>query len=168
MDLNAEDRASLYQMCTDFKIEAQDPLVGLLIEFMKVKRVILENGSGQRDGVQRLIEDLKDQTSQLGETLDVQKGVAGVLKKQVEFHTWVKSAAFIFGVIILLVGIFSGSFLTSSVTETGRLVRRLKSAGTTLSLHENGNSSELIITTKEVLSAVRDSNGVVVTLRSER
>ena len=167
-EMSRDDQSLVNKLRLDYKLEKDDPFVGLLIELVTLKRVIIELVKSQQDGVQQLISDLKNKVSQITETLETQKSVAAVLQSQVAFYAWIKRMGLVFGMGLLISGMVLGYLISNYVSESGRLAKKIQSTGAAVTIHENGSNQEFIINSPNIQSASRDQNRVTITLRSSK
>jgi len=163
-EISFEDQSAVLRICKDHGIGTSDPMVLFLIEWMKVKKAI----NTQKVDEGALLMSLKSQISQIGETLEIQKGVAGVLHSQVGNHNWIKCMSFLIGLGVLIFGITLGYWTSNYISESGRLAKKISSTGTVVSVSDRGNNNELVINSSNIVSASRDNNRVVITLRGNR
>ena len=88
--LTKEDELQIYKVCKAGDIPSNDPMVLILMEWQKLKNQILSTVNGRAGSMDHLVQQLREESSSIGESLETQRSIATVLDEQLNFVKWFK------------------------------------------------------------------------------
>lgn len=163
MDLNTltpSDKSQIFEISKNYGIEANDPMVGVLLAIKGVERGIVNQWKEERAELSQIKEGTGKVLTELDAQLSIQKKIAEVFDAQARFFQTLKKGVFVGFWASLLVGSVLGVYIAPYFNSEMRLVQEITKNGGSLQMSEERDAKILRLKTSGLIGLTRSGQDV--------
>jgi ferric-dicitrate binding protein FerR (iron transport regulator) len=162
-NLDSRAQSSLFELCARFKIEADDPIVGVLLAIKGIEKGIIAKWEEERGELLDLEKKVTGLIPDLNSQITLQKEVAESIHAQAKFFSEIRRGILFGFFLIFTIGAGMGWVLNFYIQGKSNALNRISEQGGNVKVIETPGQTTLTIQSQSLASVTR--NGTEVSLR---